>query len=106
MKNAKILSTSGSDRATVLFTHDDGTTSQVENLGPLPLGNEQALASSLEAYESAYVSGVAQALPGESVAVGTVLVPVVDAPIEAPAPVDVPAVEAPADPTPVEVPQV
>jgi hypothetical protein len=87
MKNAKILSTSGSDRATVLFTHDDDTTSTVANLGPLPLSNEQALASSLEAYELAYVGGLAQSVT-PSVAVGTVIVPAT--PVEVSAPVEVP----------------
>lgn len=106
MKNATIISTAGSDRATVLFTHDDGTTSTVENLGPLPLSNEQALASVLEAYEAAYVGGLAQAAT-PSVAVGTVIVPAVEVPaVEAPAPVEAPADPAPVDPTPVEVPQV
>jgi hypothetical protein len=81
MKNATILSTSGSDRATVLFTHDDDTTSTVENLGPLPLSNEQALASVLEAYELAFVGGLAQAVAYSTLA-GTVIVPAT--PVEVP----------------------
>jgi hypothetical protein len=78
MKSVKIISTNGVDRATVEFTHDDGSKSTTENLGPLPVSDPEALLEALEAYEQAYVAGLAQVRASSPVADGTVLTPAPD----------------------------